>query len=127
MRWGYGGWRWSYDGEEGGGGELDAQRMKNGERRAQATLTGDESRDGGDGRTATGFGHGRRCGFRLRQRHGQDRARRFGQRQRRGRNGAVGTPARSPDNAFNTLERRSVWQPCGNGTLPGGPGADSGV
>jgi hypothetical protein len=41
MRWGYDGRRWSYDGEEGGEGELDAPRTKNGERRAQATLTVD--------------------------------------------------------------------------------------
>jgi hypothetical protein len=39
MRWGYGGRRWSYNGEEGGEGELDALRMKNGEGRAQVTLT----------------------------------------------------------------------------------------
>jgi hypothetical protein len=39
MRWGYGGRRWSCDGEEGGEGELDAPRTKNGERRARATLT----------------------------------------------------------------------------------------
>jgi hypothetical protein len=49
--------------EEGGGGELDSPRTKNGERRARATLTVDESRDGGDGWTATSFGHGWRCGF----------------------------------------------------------------
>jgi hypothetical protein len=39
MSWGYGGRRWSCDGDEGGEGELDAPRMKNGERRARATLT----------------------------------------------------------------------------------------
>jgi hypothetical protein len=39
MRWGYGGRRWSYNDEEGGEGELDAPRMKNGEGRARATLT----------------------------------------------------------------------------------------
>jgi hypothetical protein len=62
-RWGYGGrWR-SCDGEEGGGGELDAPRTKNGERRARATLTVDECRDGGDGRTTMSFRHGRRHGF----------------------------------------------------------------
>jgi hypothetical protein len=69
MRWGYGGRRWSCDGEEGGGSELDAPRMKNGERRALATLTVDKARDGvgrsdsgGRGaRTATvGFGPGER-------------------------------------------------------------------
>jgi hypothetical protein len=41
MRWGYGGRQRSCDGEEGGEGELDAPRMKNGERRARATLTVD--------------------------------------------------------------------------------------
>jgi hypothetical protein len=41
MRWGYGGRRRSCDGEEGGEGELDAPRMKNGERRARATVTVD--------------------------------------------------------------------------------------
>jgi hypothetical protein len=46
MRWGYGGRRWSYDGEGGGGSELDAPRTKNGERRARATLTVDEAYDG---------------------------------------------------------------------------------
>jgi hypothetical protein len=39
MRWGYGGRRWSCDGEEGGEGELNAPRMKNGEGRARAMLT----------------------------------------------------------------------------------------
>jgi hypothetical protein len=39
MRWGYDGRRWSCDGEEGGEGELDAPRTKNGEGRARATLT----------------------------------------------------------------------------------------
>jgi hypothetical protein len=32
-----------------------------------------------------------------------------------GRNGAVETPVRGPDNAFNTLERRGMWQPRSNG------------
>jgi hypothetical protein len=63
MRWGYGGQRRSYDGEGGGGGELDNPRTKNGERRARATLIVDESHDGGEGWTATGFRHGRRRGF----------------------------------------------------------------
>jgi hypothetical protein len=40
---------------------------------------------------------------------------------------AVGTPARGPDTAFNARARCGAWQPCGNGTLPGGPSADSGV
>jgi hypothetical protein len=39
---------------------------------------------------------------------GTSKARRFGQRRRRGRNGAVGTPVRSPDSAFNALERRGA-------------------
>jgi hypothetical protein len=46
MRWGYSGRRWSCDGEEGGGSEIDAAQTKNGERRARATLTVDEARDG---------------------------------------------------------------------------------
>jgi hypothetical protein len=39
-------------------------------------LTVDESRDGVEGQTATGFGHGRRRGFGQRRWHGRDRARR---------------------------------------------------
>jgi hypothetical protein len=45
-RWGYGGRRRSCNGEVGGGGELDTPRTKNGERRARATLTVNEVRDG---------------------------------------------------------------------------------
>jgi hypothetical protein len=41
--------------------------------------------------------------------------------------GAIGTPARGPDSVLKALERRGAWQPRGNGALPGGPGADSGV
>jgi hypothetical protein len=39
MRWGYGGRRWSCNGEEGGEGELDAPRTTSGEGRARAMLT----------------------------------------------------------------------------------------
>jgi hypothetical protein len=39
MRWGYGGRRWSCDGEEGGEAEIDAPWTKNGEGRARATFT----------------------------------------------------------------------------------------
>jgi hypothetical protein len=60
----------------GRGRELDAPRMKNGERRARVTLTVDESRDSGDSRTSTSFGHGRRRGFGQRRRRGRDGARR---------------------------------------------------
>jgi hypothetical protein len=74
MRWGYGGRRRSCDGEEGGKGELDAPRTKNGERRARATLTVNEARDG-VGRPDSG-------GIRTRWRRG------FGQRRWRGRDGA---------------------------------------
>jgi hypothetical protein len=51
MRWGYGGRRWSCDGEGGGGGELDAPRTKNGERGLGFAHRGC-ARDGGGGRTA---------------------------------------------------------------------------
>jgi hypothetical protein len=40
---------------------------------------------------------------------------------------AVRTPAHGPDSAFNAWVRRGTWQPRGNGALPGGLGADSGV
>jgi hypothetical protein len=132
MRWGYGGRRRSCDGEERGGGELDAPRMTNSERRARATLTVDESRDGGDGRTGMRFGHGRECGFGQRWRRGRDGARRGGsdsrsERGRSKRRGADGTPARGPNSAFVVHARHGTWQPCGNGVLLGRPGADSGV
>jgi hypothetical protein len=92
-----------------------------------ATLTVDESRDGGDGRTATSFRHGRRPGFGQQRRRGRDGARRGGSDSQSERRGAVGTPARGPDSAFNARVRRGTWQPRGNGALPGRPGADSGV
>jgi hypothetical protein len=38
---------------------------------------------------------------------------------REGRDGAVGTPARDPDNAFNTRELRGAWQPRGPGVARG--------
>jgi hypothetical protein len=51
-------------------------------------------------------------------------------RRRRGREVAVGTPARGPDSAFKarSTARRGAgtWQPRGNGTLTGGPGVGSG-
>jgi hypothetical protein len=34
---------------------------------------------------------------------------------REGQDGAVGTPARGPDNAFNVRELRGVWQPATRG------------
>jgi hypothetical protein len=73
-RWGYGGRRWSCDGKEGEEGELNAPRTKDGERRARVTLTMDEVCDG-VGRPDIG-------GIRTRRRRG------FGQRRRRGRDGA---------------------------------------
>jgi hypothetical protein len=58
MRWGYDGQRRSCDGEEGGEGELDAPRMKNGKRGLGSAHRG-RARDGGGGRTATvSFGPG---------------------------------------------------------------------
>jgi hypothetical protein len=66
MRWGYGGRQWSCDGEEGGEGELDAPRTKNGERGTRAMLTVDvlatveaagqrrSGRSDSDGRLRTG-------------------------------------------------------------------------
>jgi hypothetical protein len=64
-RWGYGGRWWSCDGEEGGEGEIDAPRKRNGERKARATLTMDETRDGG--RAASDSGDG---AFNALERHG---------------------------------------------------------
>jgi hypothetical protein len=103
----------------GRGRELDAPRMKNGERRARVTLTVDESRDSGDSRTSTSFGHGRRRGFGQRRRRGRDGARRGSsdsrsERGRSERRGAVKTLARSPDSAFNVRARRvaATWQWC---------------
>jgi hypothetical protein len=128
MRWGYGGRRRSCDDEEGGEGELDAPRTKNGERRARAMLTVNEARDG-VGRTHNGGIQTRwRRGFGQRRRRGRDGARRgdvgdFGQPVgTAGRNGAVRTPTRGPKSAFNALERRGAWQPRGNGArrLTGG-------
>jgi hypothetical protein len=129
MRWGYGGrWR-SCDGEERGGGELNAPRMKNGERRARATLTMDESRNGGERLDSNEIWT--RTAMRLRTavavRSGRGKARRRWRFRTAGRNGAVGTPARGPDSAFNALERHGAWQPRGNGALLGGLGADSDV
>jgi hypothetical protein len=60
-------------------------------------------------------------------RSGRGEARRRRRFRTAGRNGAVGTPARGPDSAFNMLERHDAWQPCGNSMLPGGPGAARGV
>jgi hypothetical protein len=136
MRWGYGGRPRSYDGEEGGGGELVAPRMKNGERGLGFAHRG-RARDSGGGQTATVGALGQRRSASDRATAWSGRAlsgwarrggaRRFRQRRQRGRNGTVETPTRGPDNSFNTLERHDVWQPCGNGALPGGPGAAHGV
>jgi hypothetical protein len=71
-RWGYGGRRRSYDGEEGGEGELDAPRKRNGERKAQATLTVDETCDDGGRPDSDGIQTRRRCGFRHRRWRGRD-------------------------------------------------------
>jgi hypothetical protein len=73
---------------------------------------GSAASDSGDGAVGTERGEAVRTAAAVRS-------------ERRGRNGAVGTPARGPDSAFNALERRGVWQPRGNGALPGGPGADN--
>jgi hypothetical protein len=106
--------------------------MKNGERRARATLTMDELATAEDGWTVMGFRHGRWPGFGPGNGAvGTGEARR--RRQRRSKNGrskrryTVGTPARGPDSAFNTLVQRGAWQPRGNGALLGRPGADCGV
>jgi hypothetical protein len=87
------------------------RRPDNGGRGARTATIDFSSGDGAIGTSAVGTGE----------------ARRFGQRRRRGRNGAVGTPTRGPDNAFNVLKRRGAWQPRGNGALAGGPGAVSDV
>jgi hypothetical protein len=68
--------------------------MKNGERRARATLTVDEARDGVGRPDSGGIQTWRRRSFGKWQRRGWDgvrrgEARRFGQRRRRDRNGAT--------------------------------------
>jgi hypothetical protein len=87
-RWGYGGRQWSCDGEEGGEGELDAPRKRNDERKARATLTVDETRDGGGLLNNNGIRTQRRCGFGQQLRHSQDGVRRGGSYSG---GGAVGT------------------------------------
>jgi hypothetical protein len=74
MRWGYGGRWWSCDGEEGGGGELDAPQTKTA--RGGGGLGFAHHRcahDGGGGRTKMSFGHGRRRGFGQQWRRGRNR------------------------------------------------------
>jgi hypothetical protein len=83
-----------------------------------------------DVRTATGFGHG--GGAALDSGDGavgtgRGEAVRTAAAARSKRRCAVETPTRGPDSAFNAWARRGSWQPRGNGTLPDGPGADSGV
>jgi hypothetical protein len=133
MRWDYGGrWR-SCDSEEGGEGELDAPRTKNGERRARATLTVDEARDGVGRPDSGGIWTRRRHGFRQRRRLGRDGARRGGLDSgggavgtARGRNGATLSGCRRAVPTAHLMCGCGAWQPRGNGALPGGPGADSG-
>jgi hypothetical protein len=47
---------------------------------------------------------------------------------RRGREAAVGTPARGPDSTFKARVwcGAGAWQPRGDGTLTGGPGVGNG-
>jgi hypothetical protein len=83
-----------------------------------------------DGRTAVGFGHGGGAASdsgdgAVGTRRGE--AVRTAAGARSERHGAVGTPVRGPDGAFNARAQHGVWQPRGNGALPGGPGTDSGV
>jgi hypothetical protein len=83
-----------------------------------------------DGQTTAGFGHGGGAASDSRDGAvgtGRGEAVRTAATTRSKRHGAVGTPARGPDSAFNTQAWRGVWQPRGNGALPGGPDADSGV
>jgi hypothetical protein len=50
-----------------------------------------------------------------------------GHGRRRGREvAAIGTPARGPDSAFKARRSTDAWQPRGDGTLTGGPGAERG-
>jgi hypothetical protein len=76
------------DGEEGGEGELDAPRKRNGERKARAMLTVDETRDGGGRPDNDGIRTRRRRGFGQRRQRGWDGARRGGSDSS---GGAVGT------------------------------------
>jgi hypothetical protein len=92
------------DGEDGGEGELDAPRKRNGERKARAMLTVDETRDGGGRPDNDGIQTRRRRGFGQRRQRGRDGARRgeavrtaAAARSARGRSErrcTVGTPAR---------------------------------
>jgi hypothetical protein len=66
------------DCEEGGEGEIDAPWKRNDERKAQATLTVDETRDGGGRPDSDGIRTRRWRGFRQRRRRGRDGARRGG-------------------------------------------------
>jgi hypothetical protein len=118
MRWGYGGRRWSYDGEEGGKGELDAPRTKNGETRARATLTvvvlataeaaGQRQpwRSDNDGRLRTGRRRGR--GERGEAVGRAASARALLRRQRRGRGELSGRAAHSPDSGFKPRRRHGA-------------------
>jgi hypothetical protein len=62
------------DGEEGGEGELNAPRKRSDERKAQATLTVDETRDGGGRSDSDGIRTRRRRDFIQRRRCGRDGA-----------------------------------------------------
>jgi hypothetical protein len=93
-RSGYGGRRWSCDGEEGGEGELNAPLKRNDERKARATLTVDETRDGGGRPDSDRIRTRRWHGFVQRRRRSRDgvrrgEARQFGQRRRHSRNDAA--------------------------------------
>jgi hypothetical protein len=147
MRWGYDGRRWSCDGEEGGEGELDAPRTKNGEGRARATLTvvvlataeaAGQRRWLGRARTAgrgifgqrhadtagQGGGGAHEAGH-CREASGHDEV--LSGRRRRGRGGLSGRAAHCPDSAFKPWCRHGTWWPRGNGALPRGPGTVRGV
>jgi hypothetical protein len=146
-RWGYSGRRWSCDGEEGGEGEINAPRTKNGEGRARATLTvfvlttaevAGQRRRLGRARTAghgvfgqrradtagRGSGGAREAG---RYREASGRGEALSGRRRRGRGELSRRATSYPNNGFKPRHWRSTWQPRGNGALPRGPGAARGV
>jgi hypothetical protein len=104
---GYGGRRWSCDGEEGGEGELDAPQKRNGERKARATLTVDETHDDGGRPDNDGIRTRRWRGFGQWRRRGQDGVRRGDSDSGSGAvgTGPVGTSLRYRDTDARSRQR----------------------
>jgi hypothetical protein len=88
-------------------GELDASRKRNGERKARAMLTMDETHDGGGRPDSDGIQTRRRRGFRQRRRRGQNKVRRGGSDSAGGTvgTGPVGTALRCRDAGARSRQR----------------------